>query len=180
MNEVKLSELIIKPKKKSPVIAIILFMLAVFWFAGAIGWHFIYKPVSERNTAEYTATIKSIHPITPYRIITEEYNAKLGIFFEKTVIDMGALSSLSAGQSITFRIKNGDVSDLGNANAIIYVISLKTESASIITIESYNANSSKVRSQAVYGFVVGGVICLAIATLFLLRYKGKLVRKKSQ
>jgi len=152
-------------------------VFAGLWFAGAIGWYFIYQPVSESNTTEYTATIASIQPVTFYSITTEEYGAKFGIFFEDTVADMNALSNLSAGQIITFRIKNSDVSNLNNTNEIIYIVSLKTADTEIITIESYNKNNSKMQLQAVLGFAAGGSLCLIAAVLFLLWHKGKLGKR---
>lgn len=167
-----------KPSKKKKIASIILFVFAAFWFAGTIGWFFIYAPVSEDNTTPYTATITNIQPVTFYQITVAGHNAKFGVFFEDTVVDMDALSSLATGQTITFRIKNSDVSKLNDSNEIIYLISLEMGGTDIITIESYNKHSSEMRLQATLGFVAGGSLCLIGAVLCLLWHKGKIGRKQ--
>ena len=166
--------------KNSKKITFIIFLcLSFFWFAGAIGWYFIYQPVSETNTTEYTVTINKIQPITFYSISTNEHKAKFGIFSEEIIKDMDALNNLTIDQTITIRIKNTDVVNLDDSDNTIWIVSLSTNDTEIITIESYNENNAKMRLQSSLGFCAGGVICLVLSVILFIWYKGKIGKNKS-
>ena len=166
-------------KNRKKIAFIIFLCLSVFWFAGAIGWYFIYQPVSESNTTEYSVTINKIQPIAFYSISTNEYKSKFGIFSEEIIKDMDALNNLTVGQTITIRIKNADVAKLDDADDTIWIVSLSTNDTEIITIESYNENNAKMRLQSSLGFCAGGVICLVVSVILFLWYKGKIGKNKS-
>ncbi|MBQ3213967.1 MAG: hypothetical protein IJB10_03050 [Clostridia bacterium] len=166
-----------KEKISKKKIAFIVFLvISLFWFAGAIGWYFIYQPVSETNTTEYTVTINKIQPITFYSISTNEHKAKFGIFSEEVIKDIDALNNLTVDQTITIRIKNTDIASLDNSDDTIWIVSLKTYDSDIITIDSYNENNAKMQLQACLGFCVGGVLCLITSIVIFLWDKGKIVK----
>lgn len=165
--------------KKKKIAFIIFLCLSVFWFAGAIGWYFIYQPVLESNTTEYTVTINKIQPITFYSISTNEHKAKFGILSEEVINDMDALNNLTADQTITIRIKNTDIASLDNLDDTIWIVSLESNGVDIITIESYNENNAKMQMQSSLGFCAGGVVCLVISVILFLWYKDKIGKNKS-
>lgn len=166
-------------KKGKKIAFIILLCLSVIWFAGAIGWYFIFQPVSESNTTEYTVTINKIQPVPFYTISTNEHKAKFGIFYEEIVKDMDALNDLDRNQTITIRIMNADVDKLNNSDDVVWIVSLSTNDANIITIESYNENNAKMQLQSSLGFCAGGGICLVISIILFLWYKGKIGKNKN-
>jgi len=164
-----------KEKSSKKKIAFIVFLIiSGIWFAGAIGWYFIYQPVSISNTTEYTVTINEIQPITFYSISTNEYKAKFGIFSEKVIKDMDALNNLTKGQTISIRIKNADISNLNDTDDAIWIVSLSTDDKDIITLESFNECNAEMRLQSSLGFCFGGVFFLTISIIMLLWYKGKI------
>ena len=70
--------------------------------------------------------------------------------------------------------KLSDISD-----QIVHLVALKIGDKDIITIKSYNKVSSKMQSQATTGFIVGGVMCLMFAAVFMLYHKRKIGKNKS-
>jgi hypothetical protein len=172
-----------QPKKKGKLaLSIILFVVAGVWFMGSIGWYFIYQNIyqgiAEKNTTEYSATVSSVSHNVIYRIDIEEHAAQLSLFWKGAIIDTDTLQNLAVGQTITFRIKNGDKNKLNKAEAIIPV-ALKVGDTDIITFESSNKHIRKEQLTSTLGFAVAGVTFLALAILCLLWHKEKLGKRKT-
>ena len=165
--------MIAEKPSKIKIAFIIVLIISVFWFIGAIVLYFYYQPISEDSTTEYKVTINRIEPITGYYIITNEHQAKFMIFDEETVKDINALNDLSENQEITIRIKNIDVSILDNPDGVIMLVSLKNADTDIITLESYNENNAKLQVEVTSGFCLGGVLYLIISLILFLWYKKK-------
>lgn len=165
----------IKPSKKK--IAFILFLIfSGLWFAGAIGFYFIYQPISKNDTTEYTVTINKIQPITFYTITTNEHNARFLIFSEEVVKDIDSLNDLNVGQEITIRIKNADINKLSDTNELIYLVSLNVNGKEIITIESYNDNNAKSQFESCLGFSIAGILCSIISVVLFIINKKDIVK----
>lgn len=119
-----------------------------------------HKELTINNTKEYTATISKIQPLPYYGIQVEEYNAILIISYSDIVMDFDALTTLSVGQTITFRISNKDIPRLSKITEQIDFASLTFNGTEIITLESVNEYLS-------FGKYSGIVLCVP-ATIFLI------------
>jgi len=171
----------IKPKTKKSkalILSFVCFLFTAMWFGGAIGFYFIYSPISLNSTKEYIGTIKSIQPITFYSIVTNEHKAKIMITREEAVFDMVALAGLSIGDEISFRIRKGDTDKLDNVDETVELLALKVGDIDIITLEKYNKVSGKMRLTSTIGFSIAGTIFLAFAVITLLYHKGVIGKRR--
>lgn len=168
-------------QKKSNVlkiISIILFVLSGMFFMGTMTLLIVYRPVSIDNTVEYTARIESINPIGIFSIKTDEFNVQVGIMYEDSVLDMSEINNLSEGQTITFRVKKGEIYRLQDERGLVFMVALSDEEGDIITIESYNEVISKMRLESSLSFASVGTILLIIAIVLFIVGREKNEKKE--
>ena len=144
---------------------------------GAYMSFFGYEPASERNTIQLSATITNISPVAFYSLESQEYNAELFLFWEKTVINMDALNNLTVGQTITFSIKKSEESLLSSSKERIELVALSQGSTDIVTFESYNNHTKKIRTESTICLSLVGIIFSVTAILYLLWHKGIIFSK---
>ena len=167
-----------KKSNKLKIISVILFVLSGVWFIGMMTLLIVFSPVSIDNTVEYTSRIESINPISIFSIKTDEFNAQVGIMYEDSVLDMSKINNLSEGQTITFRVKKGEIYRLQDEREIVFMVALSIDDGDIITIESYNEVINSMRLEFGLGFASVGVISLVIAIVLL--FVGRKDEKKEQ
>lgn len=149
-------------------IVILVFSFLFFW--GSTVFADVYRSLKESDTIEITATIKNINPINFYTINVEEYNAGLCIYYQDIVLDMNEINNFSIGQEITFRIRLNERELLEDSSAKVEIVSLTSNESEIITLESYNTFSQKMKQQAINGFIGGGIFFLVLGGIFLTIY----------
>ena len=107
-------------RKKARIRYLVLGIIcSAYAFLALIGiiWMLSRQPISEQNTAEYTATVRYVRHINdqedgPAVIYTEEYGDKITVNYFCDLADMRRLYSLSDGDEITFRINNAAIKSL--------------------------------------------------------------------
>lgn len=167
--------ILVRRKKWKIVVAIIAFIFSVLSIFGAISFQFTYTTITNKNTTEYTGTIRQISPIGSFTIHTHEQNFPLYIVVPDFIVDEVALQELKIDDIITFRIK-----DLGENNTMngisVHVVALTANGKEIITFQSVNKHFEEVRRSAGIGFgVMGGFLVLIAISLTIWYMKGKKV-----
>lgn len=144
---------------------IVFFIFAGFMYLGAFSSLMLSfdDEFTSSNTKEYTATITKIQVLPQYTIQVNEYSAALYISDSGVVIDFDALSALSVGDTIRFRVSVSASKSLGMITEQLELVALEANSTDIITIGSTNEYFKD------YYASEGAVIGLSVmATVFLL------------
>ncbi len=136
--------------------------------------------ISESDTSEYTATVTKTETVGTgenihVKIYTEEYkNYWVIISNIATRIDLEPINSLSPGQSITLRIRREAVAALNNGSTeFIDIVSLKTDSTEIITLEDYRNISSAAMVPAKISICIFNSLLIIATVILIIRMKKK-------
>ena len=125
---------------------------------------------TEENTTEYKATFISLEKKEKdYLVKIEEYNFKLFVNKE-TIIDDKNIKKLEQGETLYFRPISNDLNSL-NENKVkqTAVVTLRTESFDIVTLESSNEYSSYQERTMKRVLICGGTLFLIIFVVSVIR-----------
>lgn len=127
------------------------------------------------NTTEHSATVKDVMSNDKgYEIHVNEFSCTLA-FSTEEVIDINSLQELHNGEEITFNIpKFYDEALTDNEISSLWIVSLKTANADIVTFESHcNKEMKDYRKSQITAAVFSGIcLCGAIVCLvFLIKSK---------
>lgn len=129
------------------------------------------------DTEEYCGTFESIEKKEKdFLISLDEYSVKLFVA-DEIVIDNDALSTLSQGDKVYFRLFEWENETIQqDMTTQLVALSLRTDDADIVTLESYNANTINFvkTGKIVLGCVSGVLFIGAIAFLVLYVKKTKI------
>lgn len=129
--------------------------------------------VNEKNTVEHTATVSRVETSGNFcTIYVLQYPCGLIITLDEIVCD-NYLSELQPDGYITFRVPDDYENWLTEGGIqYLYIVSLQTENADIVTLESHNASTAESRKRGRItgcGFAVmffaGATVC---ATLLII------------
>lgn len=127
-------------------VLLIILVCSVFFFLVTIGIFismFQIDKQTEDITIEYSATVRRIHINNSVKnkwvqIETEEYDSSLYISVNISKnIDIRKIESLKQGEKIFFRIVDTKAEQLNSVD-FVDIVSLKTETNDIFTLEDYN------------------------------------------
>ena len=127
-------------------VLLIILVCSVFFFLVTIGIFismFQIDKQTEDITIEYSATVRRIHINNSVKnkwvqIETEEYDSSLYISVNISKnIDIRKIESLKQGEKIFFRIVDTEAEQLNSVD-FVDIVSLKTETNDIFTLEDYN------------------------------------------
>lgn len=164
--------------KKTKIQTVILIVVIVF-FVGTMGTLFFMSQIdkqSEETTTLYPATIafvqvtetgENIH----IEILTKEYSSAL--YISNTIgknVNVEDIRQLKSGQKIWFRIENIKSDQINHAD-FIDIVSLKTETADIFSLENYNQWIADSAYPARRSAVILAGLFLLIALFCLLSIK---------
>ena len=156
-------------------------ILLIILFIGSIGLIFIINKAdnqTESTTKLYSATVSDVKIIdnksTAYaEIYTEEYDFSL--YVSETVckyINLNDIKAIKHGQTVHFRINNKKVDTMSKAD-FIDIISLKTGTKEILSINEYNVAVSNAKKPAIISGIVFALLILSL--LFLLLFKWRIL-----
>lgn len=158
--------------KKLKIAGIVFSILSIlFLLVGFVP--LFYPELTTNNTTEFEATFLSyeLKDNSTY-IRTEEYNTNLIIADNEQIDNINELTSLNPNTKIYFRIENEFLSNL-QSSEFIYIVSLRTETGDILTLESYNneyLNSKKIAQNT--AFIFTGIFLISAIVCFYF-YKNK-------
>lgn len=153
------------------LMAVLLVLSAALWFIAFGLFQWINDDCNEANTTEYQATVNSVKADgEDYIIQVNEYPFQLRCLHE-VLLDQEALSSLQAGENVSFRLLPNVTADLLNSitDAVI-IVSLQTEETELITLDSYNQKFARDRVKITIAASVGASICLIGAVVCLVKF----------
>ena len=164
-------------------IKIVILVISILFFIGAIGLMVFMSQIdkqTEDTTTHYTATvtetwINSIGNSIYAEIHTKEYTNALQISTNISKnINMNDVKDLKSGQKIFFRIENIK-SDQMNQVDFINIVSLKTETKDIFSLEDYN----RYICNAVYPARIASVALVLLFLFISLFFFFSIKRKKN-
>ena len=156
-------------KKRRPIWAILLFVLAGIWFlASILSWNDLME-FTQANTTEFTATISNVTHSPFFLISIEEYDVQLLPMRFGALLDEEALNDLEEGQTIVFRIENQDAQFMRNNNWI-NIVALYA-GVDLMTLESLNEYLYNAQRRSSRALIWAGIITFGIATLTLMSYR---------
>ena len=157
---------------------VVLIFLWLFCF-GMMGLVFIMNAVetlSEENTTEFTATVKSVEMkgegTHEYGIVySEEYGDKLSTYSIRGIIDISDLKNIKASQIVFFRVQNIWIGQWEEMS-FIPIVSLRTEEKELASFRQYNEHTASSLLLATITASVISLILFLVAMHCTLRLKG--------
>lgn len=150
-------------------------VLSFLLFAGTVGiiisMHKIDKQTAD-SAALYTATVKSADIIDTEKNIsaeihTKEYDTSLYVSVNICKnINTDDIKNLKNGQKIFFRIENSKAKQMNKVD-FLDIVSLKTDSKEIFSLEEYNR---LIHKSAYPARIAGGIAALSFLLISLLTY----------
>ena len=140
---------------------VLLSVISLAWFSGAVSFIFIHANASYNNTTVFTATVSEIRHDVLWFIVTNEFETELVIARNQSIKQLDALADLVDGQEIVFRVRNRSASNLNRSGERVEIIYLRDDSVQIISLQSYNEAIQTVRMRLVIGFASAGIFFLA-------------------
>jgi len=168
-----------KVNHKSWIIFLVFFLISILFIISIILSLFFKVRVDEYNTTEFTATVISVernHPFLdrPRYIINTIEFGQLRINNIRRVADSEELNKLQYGEEILFRVEDMRVHSmefLMERGSPIDIVALKTIDHTIISLESYNAESERIEVRNIIISSIVGPITITLSILFLLKSK---------
>lgn len=159
-------------RKKARIRYLVLGIIcSAYSFLALIGiiWMLSRQPISEQNTAEYTATVTYVRHMNeqedgPAMIYTEEYGDKITVNYFCDIADMRKLYSLNEGDEITFRITNDSIEFLNSNVNKVDVVSLRYDGYEILSLDDVieNIESGMIEVRIVLPIVFAVFTALAV------------------
>lgn len=159
-------------RKKARIRYLVLGIIcSAYAFLALIGiiWMLSWQPISEQNTAEYTATVTYVRHMNdqedgPAVIYTEEYGDKITVNYFCDLADMRMLYSLNEGDEITFRITNDSIEFLNSNVDKVDVVSLRYDGYEILSLNDVieDIESGMIEVRIVLPIVFAVFMALAV------------------
>ena len=166
--------------KKNVITSIVCFLLAVVvLFIGFIVPLFKGTQFEVEDVEREASVVEVLEDKKDYLIVTNEFSCKL-FLGSNAIIDREAIENISPGEKIYFTIRKLTVNPLEHPQLEqIFVVSFRTETTDIITIESYKNTEkqslNKIKSTCV---VMASILfCVAIVNVVVSIKKSKQISK---
>ena len=157
-----------KSKKKWAIGLIISFLISgCLWILAFVGPK-LDRGIKESDIVELKGNFKKIEEEEDHYLISLQ-DMPLQLFIGKQeIIDLESLTNLSEGTMIYFGVSNV-VADNINELDMVRVITLRSETENMVTLESYRKADRRIVEKMKTGCIIGGIIFLGTGIICFIK-----------